>query len=223
VPLQYGLCWRAWQDNWATTEERIWIAAGTTDLRRDFTGLSGFSTCTTGRHDFEPDARSKTAVSFPELTCVRVRLQVHTISKTMKMALIAVFACTTVIAQTKDQLRQRFGEPISETFLVRPGIVVTATYAPSGKITELAISPLNSSLIKSKNTTLSRESVDAVIEEIAPTSERGKFIVAEFADIICEPADDCSGASANYQNVTIYYNGSAKQGQVTYAVVQWKK
>ena len=153
----------------------------------------------------------------------RVRLQVHTISKTMKTALIVVFACTTVIAQTKDQLRQRFGKPVSETFLVRPRIVVTATYAPSGKVTELVISPLNISLIKSRNATLSRESVDAVIDEIVPTSERGKFLIGGFEDIICEPADDCMGASANYQNVTIYYNGSAKQGQVTYAVVRWKK
>jgi hypothetical protein len=38
---------------------------------------------------------------------------------------------------------------------VRPGIAATATYGPSGKITELAISPVNTTLIKSRNTTLS--------------------------------------------------------------------
>jgi hypothetical protein len=70
---------------------------------------------------------------------------------------------------------------------------------------------------------LSRESVDAVIDELVPAAKRGKFVIGEFEDIICEPADDCMGSSAHYQNLTIYYNGSAKQGQVTYAVVQWKK
>jgi len=136
---------------------------------------------------------------------------------------MAVFACTTIIAQSKNQLRQRFGEPMSETFLVRPGIAVTATYAPNGKIAELVISPINSSLIKSRNATLTRESVDAVINELVPAANRGKFVISEFEHIICEPADDCSGSSAHYQNVTIYYNGSAKEGRVTYAVVQWKK
>jgi hypothetical protein len=141
----------------------------------------------------------------------------------MKTVLIAVFACMTIIAQSKDQLRQRFGEPVSETFLARPGIAATATYAPSGKIVELVISPLNSSLIKSRNATLSRESVDAVINELVPMSQRGRFVIGEFEDFICEPSDDCMGSSAHYQNVTIYYNGSAKQSQVTYAVLQWKK
>ena len=141
----------------------------------------------------------------------------------MKTVLIAAFACMTLIAQSKDQLRQRLGEPVSETFLVRAGIAVTATYARSGKIAELVISPINSALIKSRNATLTRESVDAVIDELVPAAERGKFVISEFEDIICEPADDCMGSSANYQNLTIYYNGSAKRGQVTYAVVQWKK
>ncbi|HZQ51006.1 MAG TPA: hypothetical protein VFB14_02355 [Bryobacteraceae bacterium] len=140
----------------------------------------------------------------------------------MKTVLIAVLACAGTLAQSRDQLRQRFGERISETFLVRPGISITASYAASGKIRELMISPQNDSFIKSRNASLSRKSVDAIIDELVPKSERGKFIIGEFEDIICEPADDCMGSSANYQNVKIYYNDSAVPGRVTYAVVQWK-
>jgi hypothetical protein len=70
---------------------------------------------------------------------------------------------------------------------------------------------------------LSLESVNAIIDELVPKPERGKFVIGEFVDMLCEPADDCSGSSANYQNVTIYYNGSTEQGRVTYAVVWWKK
>jgi hypothetical protein len=58
---------------------------------------------------------------------------------------------------------------------------------------------------------LSRELVDAVIDELVPTSERGKFGIGRFEDIICEPADDCMGSSANYQNVAIYYNSSVNK------------
>ena len=141
----------------------------------------------------------------------------------MKPILIAVLACMTILAQSKDQLRQKFGEPVSETFLVRPGITATASYAPNGKAAELVISPLNPSVIKSRSTTLSRESVEAVIDELVPMSQRGKFVIGEFEDIICEPANDCMGSSAHYENVTIYYNSSTKQGQITYAVVHWKK
>jgi hypothetical protein len=158
----------------------------------------------------------------PELFHIRVRLKVHTTSKPMKPILIAVLACNAILAQSKDQLRQKFREPVSETFLVRPGITATASYAPNGKMAELVISPLNTSLIKSRNTTLSQESVEAVMDELVPMSERGKFLIGEFESITCEPADDCMGSSANYQNVTIYYNGSAKQGRITYAVVRWK-
>ena len=38
--LWFVLCWSAWRDDRAATGARIWIAAGVTDLRRGFTGLS---------------------------------------------------------------------------------------------------------------------------------------------------------------------------------------
>ena len=38
--LRCRLCWRVWPDDWTANRSRIWIAAGITDLRRGFTGLS---------------------------------------------------------------------------------------------------------------------------------------------------------------------------------------
>jgi len=53
-------------------------------------------------------------------------------------------------------------------------------------------------------------------------SARGKFLIGEFDDITCLPADDCQGTSENYEKVTISYNAGT-EGRVAYAVVQWKK
>lgn len=35
-----GWCWSVWRDDRAASHTQIWIAAGVTDLRRGFTGLS---------------------------------------------------------------------------------------------------------------------------------------------------------------------------------------
>jgi hypothetical protein len=40
----------------------------------------------------------------------------------MKTALCLVFACTTLLSQTADNLRQKYGMPVSESYLVRQTI-----------------------------------------------------------------------------------------------------
>jgi len=34
---------------------------------------------------------------------------------------------------TAQTLRERYGQPISETYLVKPGVVIAASYGPSGR------------------------------------------------------------------------------------------
>jgi hypothetical protein len=143
-------------------------------------------------------------------------------NKLMRMLVIVLLTCTAISGQSGDELRRQYGNPISETFMVRPGISVTASYASDGRITELLISPRNLDHIKSRGVTLSPDAVKAVIDELVPRSERGKFLIGTFDHIICLPENDCAGTSENYQRVTIYYNAGAK-GRVTYAVVQWKE
>lgn len=46
-----------------------------------------------------------------------------------------------LLGQTREELRRKYGEEVSQTFVARPGICVTATYAADGWITELLISP----------------------------------------------------------------------------------
>jgi hypothetical protein len=140
----------------------------------------------------------------------------------MKLLLATLLACTVIVGQSRQELVSKYGEPISETFLVRPGISVTVIYAPNRSIAELMISPRTTAFIKSRGTTLSKASVNAIIDELVPVSERGKYIVGEFTNSDCLPENDCAGASESYQNVTIYYNAGPK-GRVTYAIVQWKR
>jgi hypothetical protein len=98
----------------------------------------------------------------------------------MKIVLILLLACFSVVAQTKGELKKRFGDPVSETFMVRPGIVLTATYTPSGQIRELLIAPEVSGLIKSTSKTLSHYVLREIIDELVPARERGKFILSGF-------------------------------------------
>jgi hypothetical protein len=63
--------------------------------------------------------------------------------------------------------------------------------------------------------------VNAVIDELAPPSVRGKPLASGVLNAVCMPENDCSGSEQNYQNLTIYYN-SGKSG-LSYVVMQWKK
>jgi hypothetical protein len=126
----------------------------------------------------------------------------------------------TLFGQSKEDLRRKYGAPLSEVFMVRPTISATATYATNGRIIELLISPRITGTIKSRGVTLSRDSVDEILNDLVPAWERGKFIITRFENIVCEPENDCAGVSLEFQNVTIYYNSG--RGGLCYAVVKWK-
>jgi hypothetical protein len=139
----------------------------------------------------------------------------------MKIVLIVILGCFSVCAQTKDELRRKFGTPIAETFIVRPGIVVTARYNQSGRIRELLIAPEMTDLIKSKNKTLSHDVLREIIDELVPAKERGKPGISGFLNLACLPENDCAGSSEDYENLNIYYNAGRNDG-VNYAVIHWK-
>ena len=133
-----------------------------------------------------------------------------------------LIACGTLAGQSRDYLKQKFGEPISETFMLGSDVSVTATYATGGRIKELVVSPRNTDLIKSRGKTLLRASVTAIIDELVPNSTRGKRLAAELVNVSCIPDNDCNGNSETFEKIIIYYNSAAK-GHVHYAVVQWRE
>jgi hypothetical protein len=131
-----------------------------------------------------------------------------------------LIASGTLVGQSRDDLVRKYGQPRSETFVIRPGVEVSATYAKGGRITELLIAPATSDLIKSRGRGLSLESVNAVIDELVPLAARGKYVIGGFINSDCLPANDCAGSSRTYEKVTIYYN-AAPEDRVYYAVVRW--
>jgi len=128
-------------------------------------------------------------------------------------------------AKTAITLRARYGQPISETFLVRPGIVVSANYGESGDVCELLISPQKPlSLIKSANqtpSTIDFNQMTEIIDELVPVSERGKGKGSSMLNLRCLPADDCAGSESSWEKLRIYRN--AGQGGEHYATIQWQR
>ena len=59
----------------------------------------------------------------------------------LSVVLLALAGQSSFPAKSSETFRQRYGQPVSETYLVRPSIVVSASYGPSGKICELVIKP----------------------------------------------------------------------------------
>jgi hypothetical protein len=140
----------------------------------------------------------------------------------MKIVITVLLFCVTAMAQTSSDLRQRYGAPASETFLLRQGIVVTVTYAKNGNPSEMLIEPQRPTTpIKSSTARLSLEILNEIIDELVPLKERGKALNAGFVNMRCLPNDDCWGTSTSYEKVFIYYNASGKN-EYRYATVQWK-
>ena len=144
----------------------------------------------------------------------------HPIRDTFVLVAGYLIASGTLVGQSRDDLVRKCGQPRSETFVIRPGVEVSATYAENGRTTELLIAPATRCFVKSRGSGLSLESVNAVIDELVPLATRGKYLIGEFINMDCLPANDCRGSSSTYEKVAIYYN-AAPEGRVYYAVVSW--
>ena len=141
----------------------------------------------------------------------------------MKIVLMAILTCTAMVGQTRDEVKTKYGSAVSETFIVRPGIGVTATCSSTGRIVELLISRQNTDLIKSRNgNALNNDILKAIINELVPMPKRGKYLMGSLLNVDCLPQGDCVGVKEDYERLTIYYN-AAEGGGSNYAVVRWKE
>jgi len=139
----------------------------------------------------------------------------------MKAALIILLTCMATMGQTSSHLRQKYGTPISETFKVRPDIIVTVRYEENGKVSEMVIEPQpDATIIKSRHKRIKSQMLQEVIDELVPPETRGKFVIGTGLNITCLPENDCFGAEEEYERVIIYRNGSNDEHR--YATIQWK-
>jgi hypothetical protein len=141
----------------------------------------------------------------------------------LAVTLLAVVSQVSFAAKTSDTLRQRYGKPLSETFLVRPGTVVSATYGTSGETCELGIVPKEPDAIFTQpgSGTIDEKTLQEVEDELVPKPERGKYIMGTFLNIVCLPENDCAGVQEEWQNIMIYRNAGEKGTR--YEAIQWNR
>jgi hypothetical protein len=127
-----------------------------------------------------------------------------------------------LIVQSQGSLRQKYGSAMRESYLVRPGILVTVMYNKDKEVCEMLIEPQPpSTLIKSSDVKLESKVLNEIIDELAPKAERGKHLLSSFLNLTCLPRNDCAGTDETYERVVIYRNGGVNAHR--YATIQWKK
>jgi len=140
----------------------------------------------------------------------------------MKIVFLISLTWVIMTPQNSTELRHKYGDPLSEVYSVRPGIVVTVTYAKNGAVCEMAIEPQRPPTpVKSQDTLLKSDVLNKIIDELAPQEQRGKHLNGTFLNMACLPRNDCAGTLESYERATIYRNGGDDAHR--YAVIQWKK
>jgi hypothetical protein len=122
----------------------------------------------------------------------------------MKIILVTLVICTATLGQSRDELKAKYGNAVSEVFIVRPGIAVTATYAATGQVAEFVITPQNTDLIRSMSSpgkALSYDLLKQIVDELVPMSKRGNLVQIS-SSLTCSPG--CAGTEEDYERLTIY-------------------
>jgi hypothetical protein len=119
-------------------------------------------------------------------------------------------------ADTAQTLHERYGPPISETYLVKPGIVISTSYGSSGHVCVIVISPQ-----RLWNGTFDSNQLTEIIDEIVPQNERGEFLMGMFVNAVCFPTQDCNGTAGIWEKVSIFRNGGTNEEH--YARIQWRR
>ena len=141
----------------------------------------------------------------------------------IKTLLIILICCLPILAQSRSEFHQKYRDPMSETYEVRPGIYVMATYNKQGDVCQLIISPqqVSETLNYPSTKTMKSDTLTAIIDELVPTQSRGKQTLGGFSNITCLPLNNCFGAMHNYERVQIFRNGGTDKER--YAFIKFIK
>lgn len=147
-------------------------------------------------------------------------------SSVILLALIALIAQIAFPSKSGHTLRLRYGQPVSETFLVRPGIVVSATYGKSGDVCELVISRKQQPNWMFKRWPgsggIDNKTLDEIENELVPPAERGKFKISTLMGLVtCLPDNDCAGTAEDWEKIGTYRNAGSPNPR--YETIQWNR
>ena len=150
----------------------------------------------------------------------------------MKTLIVLLFACSVVVAQQKPDASRKYGTPISETYMMRPGIFVTVIRDSRGTVCGLRISPIAQSgylLAKRDANDMSYELLRKVVDELVPLDQRGKFVRGGVLNTHCldlgwaNQTCDGNGDVFSYENVTIFFARSDTKDKKLYAEIRWNQ
>lgn len=103
------------------------------------------------------------------------------------------------LAPNSQELRNRYGEPDVERFIVQPGISLTVEYGSDHLTCQAMIGPPQTLIHRDETARfMSPEAVIEILEAIAPQNERGKEINRSSTEIGCNEFQ-----VLEYENVTI--------------------
>jgi hypothetical protein len=116
-----------------------------------------------------------------------------------------------------------------EAYEVRPGILMFPTYSEEGQVCEIGLERRHySPEMITLDSTLSHEDVDAIVDELAPASERGPKSQNPFDDLMLVVGPG-STTFEQYENITVQIESavianSKKKSTVddVAAVIKWK-
>ena len=143
------------------------------------------------------------------------------------VALVGQSGQSSFPAKSSETFRQRYGQAVQETYLVRAGIVASASYGPSGKTCQLVIRPKEpDGMIKSWSASggageIDYKALQEVENELVPKSERGEYKIGGFVNYLCMPGNDCVGTQAEWENIHTYTNAGKAGGR--YEVIEWNR
>jgi hypothetical protein len=139
------------------------------------------------------------------------------------LTLLAIAVLGSFPAKNPQTFRERYGKPLSETFLVRPDIVVSAFYGPSGNTCELAIVPKDPETIFTAphSRTIDNKRLEEIENELVPKGERGKFTITNVIDASCPAENHCSGIEYRWEKVVISRNDG--DGDSRLGLIRWNR
>lgn len=149
----------------------------------------------------------------------------------LKALLLMLLIAAPSLAQTATELRHKYGEPqilsrkssqiLIERYMVRPSITMTVKFGgTSGRACELHIGPRRTRIQNPKRAdVMSQSEAEKIIEELAPSDERGRLIKSSNAEFGCSTV-----LFGDYERVMIAVTRRCEaQGGGTYSVkIRWK-
>jgi hypothetical protein len=117
---------------------------------------------------------------------------------------VAVLMLTSAVSANDSTLRQHYGKAIGEVYRTRNHLTVAAFFGTRGSICREQIES------ESTGRRMTEKEVNAVLDEIAPKSDRGNFKTSGFRNIASQD-NDSRGTFEAYDRLTITRIGPANE------------